>query len=482
MLAKIRKFSSSIYAKFFLVIIAIPFIFWGMGPLFTGGSQNTIVTIGKEKFLTDEFTNFIRYKTTKSSNVDENLIEDLFSAFIGEKIMELEINYFNLYISDNSLGSIIKNEKSFLKENKFSRTAYEKFLLTNNMTAYNFENNFSKLQKKRQLLDFIGKGLAPSKFLVNVSYNQINQNRQVEVINLKKYFETKINFTDKDIEDYYKKNEENFFEIYKNVNIIELSPKKLTSADEYNNLFFNLIDEIDDLTVQGENLNFIINKYNLGNADTYLIDKFGKDINSKLIESISEELNKEIFKIQEDGIVTLIEKNNKYFLIEFIKTENVKKEITQEKVKSKILSMMKNEAKRKINAELVTKINQNKFDKIDFDEFAKNENLKIEIITLKNLNDDKLLKKELVKEIYSFVGKKVILVNDMYLLENYLIYINKIINVSIDEDNKDYSGYTNLSKIKMTGEIYNTYDTYIKERYKIEINYKTLDTVKNYFN
>ena len=65
MLRTIRKFSSSIFAKIFLLLIAIPFIFWGMGPLFTGGSQNTIVTIGKEKFLTDEFTNFIRYKTTK---------------------------------------------------------------------------------------------------------------------------------------------------------------------------------------------------------------------------------------------------------------------------------------------------------------------------------------------------------------------------------------------------------------------------------
>ena len=135
MLAKIRKFSSSIYAKFFLVIIAIPFIFWGMGPLFTGGSQNTIVTIGKEKFLTDEFTNFIRYKTTKVSNVDENLIEDLFSTFIGEKIMELEINYFNLKVTDNSLGSIIKNKKAFLKGNKFSRPAYEKFLIENNTST-----------------------------------------------------------------------------------------------------------------------------------------------------------------------------------------------------------------------------------------------------------------------------------------------------------------------------------------------------------
>ena len=38
MLAKIRKFSSTIFAKFLLAFIAIPFIFWGMGPLFTSGS------------------------------------------------------------------------------------------------------------------------------------------------------------------------------------------------------------------------------------------------------------------------------------------------------------------------------------------------------------------------------------------------------------------------------------------------------------
>ena len=42
MLRTIRKFSSSIFAKIFLLLIAIPFIFWGMGPLFQGGKQNTI--------------------------------------------------------------------------------------------------------------------------------------------------------------------------------------------------------------------------------------------------------------------------------------------------------------------------------------------------------------------------------------------------------------------------------------------------------
>ena len=32
----------------------------------------------------------------------------------------------------------------------------------------------------------------------------------------------------------------------------------------------------------------------------------------------------------------------------------------------------------------------------------------------------------------------------------------------------------------MTASLYNTYDLYLKEKYKININYKALETVKNY--
>ena len=59
MLSAIRKFSSSIYAKIFLCIVILPFIFWGMGPIFQGGKLNTIAEIGKEKISTDEFVNYI---------------------------------------------------------------------------------------------------------------------------------------------------------------------------------------------------------------------------------------------------------------------------------------------------------------------------------------------------------------------------------------------------------------------------------------
>ena len=62
MLSSIRKFSSSIFAKIFLVIIAIPFIFWGMGDVFRGGNVNTIVKINNENISTKEFVNFVEIK------------------------------------------------------------------------------------------------------------------------------------------------------------------------------------------------------------------------------------------------------------------------------------------------------------------------------------------------------------------------------------------------------------------------------------
>ena len=56
-----------------------------------------------------------------------------------------------------------------------------------------------------------------------------------------------------------------------------------------------------------------------------------------------------------------------------------------------------------------------------------------------------------------------------------------MINAAADVNpNKTCSGI--LSKFQLTGKLLNTYDNYIKEKYKIDINYNALNTVKNYFN
>ena len=127
-------------------------------------------------------------------------------------------------------------------------------------------------------------------------------------------------------------------------------------------------------------------------------------------------------------------------------------------------------------------INQNNFKKLDFDNLAKKKNVTIQKITLENLNDYQILKEQVVNQVYAFSEKKIIVANDIGLNEIFLIYIDKIKSVSIDKNSDKYEKYFKLSKISITNGLFNTYDSYIKKKYEIEINYKALKTVKGYFN
>ena len=147
-----------------------------------------------------------------------------------------------------------------------------------------------------------------------------------------------------------------------------------------------------------------------------------------------------------------------------------------------ILTNLKIETTREYINKIGSKINQNSFDKSDFDKLSKNENISVKKIGLNNWNDDKILKKYLVEQIYSVPEKKVVVFHNQQPPESYLIYIDKIENVTIDEKPEEYKKYSILSKVKLERELINSYDKYLKKKYKIDINFNTLETVKNYFN
>ena len=114
-----------------------------------------------------------------------------------------------------------------------------------------------------KLINLIGGGITPPEFIVNLSFDKINQKRSVELINLNDAFRNKFNFTQKEIKSYFDNNSDQFSETYKTVIILELNPKKLSDNDEFNDLFFERIDGIDDMIVQGKNFEEITQQYNL---------------------------------------------------------------------------------------------------------------------------------------------------------------------------------------------------------------------------
>ena len=216
-------------------------------------------------------------------------------------------------------------------------------------------------------------------------------------------------------------------------------------------------------------------------ATSAIFNESDQNKNSETNTSFPNELIKEVFDINQIEPTVLIEHKNKYFIIEATKTENIQRKITDQSVKKEILLNLRKQTKRKFISKIIGEINKNNFKKNDFDKLSKDENVIIKRVRLENRNDNNVLKQELIDQIYAFSEKKVIVVADIEFSENFLIYIDKIENVSIDENSEKYKKYFDLSKDKITDDLYNTYNSYLENKYKININYQTLDKTKNYF-
>ena len=70
-------------------------------------------------------------------------------------------------------------------------------------------SSIAKSERKKQFLDFVAGGVLPSKFLVNASYDKINQKRNIQLINLNDLFEKELNFSETKIKAYYENNRDN---------------------------------------------------------------------------------------------------------------------------------------------------------------------------------------------------------------------------------------------------------------------------------
>ena len=235
MLTSIGKFSKSFFIKLLVGIIILPFVFWGMGDVFRGGNQNVIATIDSKKISTQEFINYLRKLNLNKEQIDNlprtDLIEKILSEYIGKKVMEIEIEKLGISINDNALRDIIKNDKLFYKDDKFSRTEYEKFLLKSGISAPIFEANIVEQEKRRQFLSLLSGGIVIPDEIVNKEFRKENQIKTIKYIDLEKYH-SQFKASDKSKKELYERNKNVFFDEFKSIRYAEITPKLLSGSNE----------------------------------------------------------------------------------------------------------------------------------------------------------------------------------------------------------------------------------------------------------
>ncbi len=470
MIGSFRNFAKTKFAGILVFIMIIPFVFWGMGSMFSSGNTNTIAKINESNISTEEFIDYLNNsgipQNTIRENLNDNIIEEILSTVVSAKILDLEIEEYNLIISKETLLKMIKKNKNFLDEKgNFQRIKYEKFLLENNQTAPQFELRLKNRELQKNLFSFVGAGTVTPKFLIKKLYEEENRKLEIDFINLNAFYKKKDSFTDNDIKKFLEENKDTIKVEYIDFDYSIINPKNLVGVDEFNQTFFDKIDQI-EIDISNE-LPFetIVTNFNLKSKKIkdfrFTYDK--SDIEKKIFEARNNEFD--IFEFNDD-----------YIIYKIIKSEQRSPNLNDLVLREEILGLIYERNKYEYNKDLIKKIDEKKFNDENFVKMGSN---KIENLILNSVQDNKKFNIKAVELMYSLPVNSFTLIND----EMSNIYLAKIKNFQNEtmENNNKINEYASKQNSNLKNNMLKSYDLYLNSRYDVTLNQKTIERVKNFF-
>jgi len=471
MIGSFRNFAKTKFAGLLVFIMIIPFVFWGMGSMFSSGNSNNIVKINKRNITTQEFLDHINNSNISQKvikeNLNNNIIEELLSTLISTTLLDLEVQDFNFLISEKTLYEKIKTNKNFLDENgNFERIKYEKFLLENNQSAPSFELRLRGRELQKNLFDYIGGGTVSPKFLTKKLYEEENKKLDIRYINLDSFYKKKKILSEIEVQNFIDENEDQLKIEYLDFNYAIINPKNLIGVDEFNQTFFDKIDEIEIEISNNQDFETIIENFDLKSVN----------VQNFRYSSSSSNIEKKIFELKKIKF-DLIENENDYILYRIDKSEQRRPDIGDDELKNEILDLILQKKRYQYNSELLSRIEQKEFNDAEFNEFGKN---KIKSLTLNSIKDNKKFEINSVELLYSLPKNTFTLIND----DKDNIYLAKIQDTkeqSIDINDKKFNEYKNKQNTNNKSSILKSYDLLLNKKYNVVLNKKTIERVKNFF-
>ena len=454
-----------------IAVIVIAFGFGGFGGGFSTNNQNNIAKINNTNVTTQNFMDYINEsrisKQAIRENLDKNIIEELLSGLISTTLIDLEIEDFNLSITELTILKKIKENKNFHDENNvFQRTKYEKFLLTNNMSAALFELQLKNRELQKHLFNIIGAGTTTPNFLIQKKFEEENKTLEIEYFAMTDLYKQKKDVTNLEIQKFVEENKNQLKREYINFKYVTLNPKNLIGLDEFNQEFFNKIDNIENKISQGDTFQSIINELELSAT---IVDGY--------TPSSTKNINEDMIYSNRSTKIDLLENGDNFLLFSISDKYDRGPNLNDGATESEIRELVYQKNKFDFNRDILKKIQDKKFDDNKFEKMGKDIT---EYLSLKSINDNEKFETNSTKILYSLPINSFTLVNDK---ENN-IYLVKIVNSEKKPFNKTDESYLKFVSIQNTNNrksILQSYDQLLNNKYKVELNQKTIDRVKNYF-
>ena len=473
MLGKLRVFSKSKLAIVLVGIIIIPFVFWGMGSVFSSGNTNSIAKIDNKNISTKEFIDHLNSLNLSQDvikkNIEQNVLEELLAQLISQRIMDLEIKNKEIYITEENLAQKLKNNKQFAEEeNKFSRIKYEKFLLENNMNAVQFESRLKKRELQKKLFNYVSGGIIIPKFMLENKINNDLKNIHINYISLNDLY--KKQFTNEEIDQFIFENKEELKIDLIDLKYTKINPQNLIQSNEFDKEFFKKIDQIE---------NQILNKVSIEDIASEFSLKLFEEKDFSNNENIENNFLNEIYKNRNETKTGLIDKDDFYLLYEIKSSNKVLPNKNDKKFITKVKDNLIFKEKYDYNVSLLEKIQSKSFTDEDFGKLGRKSG-SIKKVIIKSIKDNNKFDINSIKLIYSLPLNSFILISD----DQQNIFLSKITNIEnayLDENKDNMLKFSNDIENEIKKNLYTSYDSLINNKYKVTIYNNTLDRVKNYF-
>ena len=454
-----------------IFVIIIAFGFGGFGGGFSTGNQNNIAKINNTNISTQDFMDYLNQSGLSQQvikeNIDKNVIEELLSSLVSMTLLSLEIKDLDLVLTEEIIIEKLKQNKNFQDINgKFQRTLYEKFLLTNSMSAAMYETKLKNNALQKELFTYISGGAKSPEFLVEKHYIENNRKLNINFIDLNRFYKKKNQFTNEEIRIFINENSDALKQDFIDFSYTVITPKNLIGLDEFNQTFFNALDEIENKISKNIDFKTIVNELNIKQiTKKNYINLENKDtIENKIYNS-----RKEKIEILEDSGT---------FILYQIDNINLKlPSLGDEKFLKQIKNLLFQKEKFEFNKNILEQLDKKEFNEASFRKLGKGEIKKIQLNSIKDINKFEL---NSIKILYSLPINTFTLIAD----KEDNIFVAKVISfedTNISQNSKVFNTISNEASAENRNGILKSYDYLLNDKYKVIVNEKTLDRVKNYF-
>ena len=440
-----------------IFVIIIAFGFGGFGGGFSTGNQNNIAKINNTNISTQDFMDYLNQSGLSQQvikeNIDKNVIEELLSSLVSMTLLGLEIKDLELVVSEEIIVEKLKKNKNFQNEKgEFKRTLYEKFLLTNSMSAAMYEIKLKNNALQKELFTYISGGAVFPEFLINKHFIENNKKLDIDFINLGKFYKKNDEFTNQEIKEFINENSEKLKQDFIDFSYIVITPKNLIGLDEFNQAFFDAIDEIDNKISKNIDFNTIVNELNI----KPIIKKDYINLENK------ETIENKIYNSRKDKI-EILEDDGTFVFYQIDNSNSKLPNLDDDKFIKQMKNLLFQKEKFEFNKDILNQLDNKEFNEASFNKLGNGQIEKIKLNSIKDINKFEI---NSVKILYSLPINTFTLIAD----NKDDIFIAKVTGYedkNISKNSNGFKAISNEASAENRNGILKSYDYVLNNKYRL---------------